>query len=32
MKELVRAMLNYGAAAQQYFNYNVGNLANEGLV
>jgi len=27
---LVRAMLNYGAYAQVYFNYNTGNLANAG--
>ncbi len=30
-KNLVRAMLNYGAAAQIYFNYNVENLANAGI-
>ncbi len=30
-KELVRAMLNYGARAQKVFNYNVDNLANEGV-
>ena len=28
MKSLVAAMLNYGAAAQQYFNYNPYNLVN----
>ncbi len=26
---LVKAMLNYGAAAQEYFGYNVNNLAND---
>ena len=26
--ELVKAMLNYGAAAQKYFGYNTGDLAN----
>ena len=31
INELVKAMLNYGAYAQQYFNYNVENLANEGI-
>ena len=30
-KTLVKAMLNYGAAAQNYFNYNTGNLANTGF-
>ena len=29
--ELVRAMLNYGAYAQQYFGYNADDLANKGL-
>ena len=29
-KALVKAMLNYGAAAQNYFNYNTENLANAG--
>lgn len=29
-KALVKAMLNYGAAAQTYFNYNTENLANAG--
>ncbi len=29
-KTLVKAMLNYGAAAQNYFNYNTENLANAG--
>ena len=29
-KALVKAMLNYGAAAQNYFDYNVENLANQG--
>lgn len=28
---LVRAMLNYGANAQQYFDHNTANLANESL-
>ncbi|MBR3988810.1 MAG: hypothetical protein IKK10_05850 [Clostridia bacterium] len=28
---LVKAMLNYGAYAQEYFGYNTGILANEGL-
>lgn len=28
---LVKAMLNYGAYAQQYFNYNTDNLANAAL-
>lgn len=28
---LVKAMLNYGAAAQTYFEYNVGSLANASL-
>ena len=30
-KELMRAMLNYGAYAQKVFNYNVENLANAGV-
>lgn len=30
-KDLVRAMLHYGAAAQVYFGHNTGNLANDGL-
>ena len=30
-KTLVINMLNYGAAAQKYFEYNEGNLANAGL-
>ena len=30
VKEMVREMLNYGAAAQTYFNYNTGKLANAG--
>lgn len=30
-KELVEAMLHYGAAAQMYFDYNTANLANVGL-
>ena len=29
--DVVTAMLHYGAAAQTYFNYNSGNLANAGL-
>ncbi|MBQ7829944.1 MAG: hypothetical protein IJ345_06705 [Clostridia bacterium] len=29
--ETVKFMLNYGAMAQKHFNYNAGNLANEGL-
>ena len=29
-KDLVLAMLHYGAAAQKYFNYNAGNPANDG--
>ncbi len=29
-KELVKAMLNYGAAAQVYFDYNTSDLANAG--
>ena len=28
---LVKAMLNYGAYSQEYFNYNTGKLANESL-
>ena len=31
MKPLVVAMLNYGAAAQSYFNYNTGSLMNAQL-
>ena len=31
-KELVKAMLNYGAMAQTYFGYNTGNLANKDYV
>lgn len=30
-KDMVRAMLNYGAAAQVYFGHNIDNLANSGL-
>ena len=30
VKDMVKEMLNYGAAAQTYFNYNSGNLANAG--
>lgn len=30
-KTLVKAMLHYGAAAQTYFGYNTGNLANAGI-
>lgn len=30
-KQLVKEMLNYGAAAQTYFNYNTGALANSGI-
>lgn len=30
-KALVKALLNYGASAQNYFNYNTDNLANAGL-
>lgn len=30
-KPLVKAMLNYGAYAQEYFGYNTENLANESL-
>ena len=29
--DLLRAMLNYGAYAQEYFDYNVGSLANNGI-
>ena len=29
--DLVKAMLNYGAASQKYFNYKTGNLANSVL-
>ena len=31
LKKLLVDMLNYGAAAQTYFNYNTGNLANNKL-
>jgi len=31
LKQLVAAMLNYGAAAQAYFGYNTDTLANAGL-
>jgi hypothetical protein len=31
LKELVRKMLNYGAASQEYFDYNTDNLANAGM-
>ncbi len=31
MKSLIVAMLNYGAAAQEYFNYNTENLVNANL-
>jgi len=31
IKNLVKEMLNYGAAAQTYFSYNTGELANEGI-
>ena len=31
LKQLVAAMLNYGAAAQNYFGYNTGALANASL-
>ncbi len=30
-KNLVKAMLNYGSAAQNYFGYNTGALAGEGI-
>lgn len=30
-KPLIRAMLNYGGYAQTYFNYNLDDLANDGL-
>lgn len=30
-KTLIKNMLNYGAAAQNFFNYNVKNLANAGI-
>lgn len=30
-KDLVKAMLNYGASAQTYFGYNIENLANANL-
>ena len=31
VKAMVKQMLNYGAAAQTYFNYNTGALANSGI-
>ena len=31
IKNLVKAMLNYGAAAQNYFSYNLGDLADDGI-
>ena len=31
VKDMVKQMLNYGAAAQTYFNYNTDNLANSGI-
>ena len=31
LKQLVAAMLNYGAAAQQYFGYHTDDLANAGM-
>ena len=31
-KALVKEMLNYGAAAQTYFNYNTENLSNNGII
>ena len=31
IQKLVKTMLNYGAYAQQYFNYNADNLTNAGL-
>lgn len=31
-KQMVKEVLNYGAAAQQYFQYNTDNLANDGYV
>ena len=31
IQKLVKSMLNYGAYAQQYFNYNASNPANAGL-
>jgi hypothetical protein len=31
LKDLVRKMLNYGAASQEYFDYNTDDLANAGL-
>lgn len=31
VKAMVQAMLHYGAAAQDYFNYNEGNYANAGM-
>ena len=30
VKEMVQQMLNYGAAAQEYFGYKTGSLANDG--
>lgn len=30
-KELVRQMLTYGGAAQTYFGYNIGDMANSGI-
>jgi hypothetical protein len=30
-KALIEAMINYGAAAQKYFNYKVNDLVNDGL-
>lgn len=29
--DLVKAMLNYGGKAQEYFKYNLGNMADEGI-
>lgn len=29
--DLVKALLNYGATAQHYFNYNLGDLADDGI-
>ena len=31
LEELLKALLNYGAAAQTYFNYNTNKMANEGI-
>lgn len=31
VQNLVKEMLNYGAASQTYFGYNIGNLANVGI-